>query len=274
MLRSTDISSTPKNGTSFSDSEIHTSLVASPVVSHVASSVPHHLAIIMDGNGRWAKKRGMIRLMGHRQGSKAVTRIVENAARYGIPILTLFAFSSENWKRPPDEVAGLMDLFAKVLTSERERLHQNGIRVRFVGDISRFGDKLIKAISDIEALTANNTRMTLNIAINYGGRWDIAQACRALVTKVAAGEIDVDAITERMVQQELVVSDDVDLLIRTGGEQRISNFLLYQCAYSEFYVTDVLWPDFDKKDLDAALEYYNKRERRFGMTSEQVQAKA
>lgn len=236
------------------------------------AQVPRHLAIIMDGNGRWAKKRGMMRLMGHRQGAKAVTRTVEFAASHGISILTLFAFSSENWKRPVQEVSGLMDLFASVLKSERERLHKNNIKVKFVGDIERFSDKLKSAIASLEELTAHNTRMLLNIAINYGGRWDIAQASQSLAQDLKAGKITVEDITENALKERLVVSDDVDLLIRTGGEHRISNFLLYQCAYSEFLVIDDLWPDFGAEQLEQALSYFASRERRFGMTSEQISA--
>lgn len=232
--------------------------------------IPHHLAIIMDGNGRWAQQRGRIRLMGHRQGAKAVTRTVEAAVRYGVKVLTLFAFSSENWKRPQDEVSGLMNLFAQVLQSERERLHKNGIKVKVVGDLSRFSDKLRRAISSCEELTCNNTAMLLNIAVNYGGRWDVVQAARKLCAEVQAGTLNPEDISEDRFQKELAVFDDVDLMIRTGGECRISNFLLYQCAYSELFITHTLWPDFDQSDLEQAFIYFNSRERRFGMTSEQV----
>lgn len=234
--------------------------------------VPRHLAIIMDGNGRWAKRRGMPRLMGHRQGAKAVTRTVETAAKAGVSILTLFAFSSENWKRPIEEVSGLMDLFAKVLVSERESLHKNGIQVRFVGELSRFSEKLQSAIADIEKLTEHNERMTLQIAINYGGRWDIVQAARRIAQDAASGALEADRVSEDLFKQYLTVVDDVDLLIRTGGEFRISNFLLYQCAYSELYVTDLLWPDFDAEQLDQAFRYFSSRERRFGMISEQLKS--
>lgn len=236
--------------------------------------VPRHLAIIMDGNGRWAKKRGMMRLMGHRQGAKAVTRTVEFAASHGISILTLFAFSSENWKRPVEEVSGLMDLFASVLKSERDRLHQNNIKVKFVGDLSRFSDKLKSAIDSLEDLTINNSGMRLNIAINYGGRWDLVQATQVLAQELASGKISAKDITEQSLQERLVVSEDVDLLIRTGGEHRISNFLLYQCAYSEFFVTEDLWPDFGQEQLLEAFAYFASRERRFGMTSEQLSKKS
>lgn len=236
-------------------------------------SVPRHLAIIMDGNGRWAKKRGMMRLMGHRQGAKAVTRAVEFCASHGVSILTLFAFSSENWKRPPEEVSGLMDLFASVLKSERDRLHKNNIKVKFIGDLSRFSDKLKNAITSLEQLTEHNSAMILNIAINYGGRWDIMQAAKSLVSDVLANNIALEDINEQSIQQRLAVIEDVDLLVRTGGESRISNFLLYQCAYSEFYVCDALWPDFDEEQIQLAFTYFNSRERRFGMTSEQIAKK-
>ncbi|MCI6864517.1 MAG: polyprenyl diphosphate synthase [Anaerobiospirillum succiniciproducens] len=228
----------------------------------------------MDGNGRWAKKRGMIRLMGHRRGAQAVTRAVETAVAKGVQTLTLFAFSSENWRRPQDEVSGLMDLFAKVLKSERDRLHDNGIKVQFIGDLSKFSSRLNEAIDELVSLTCNNQRMVLNIAINYGGRWELMQAAKSLAIDLKNGKISEQDITEEAMQERLCVAQDVDLLIRTGGECRISNFLLFQCAYSEFYVTDTLWPDFDEKEFDKALNYFNGRERRFGMTSEQVAAKA
>lgn len=242
--------------------------------NHGEAKVPRHLAIIMDGNGRWAKKRGMIRLMGHRRGAQAVTRAVETAVAKGVQTLTLFAFSSENWRRPQDEVSGLMDLFAKVLKSERDRLHGNGIKVQFIGDLSKFSSRLNEAIDELVSLTCNNQRMVLNIAINYGGRWELMQAAKSLAIDLKNGKISEQDITEEAMQERLCVAQDVDLLIRTGGECRISNFLLFQCAYSEFYVTDTLWPDFDEKEFDKALNYFNGRERRFGMTSEQVAAKA
>lgn len=242
--------------------------------NHGEAKVPRHLAIIMDGNGRWAKKRGMIRLMGHRRGAQAVTRAVETAVAKGVQTLTLFAFSSENWRRPQDEVSGLMDLFAKVLKSESDRLHDNGIKVQFIGDLSKFSSRLNEAIDELVSLTCNNERMVLNIAINYGGRWELMQAAKSLAIDLKNGKISEQDITEESMQERLCVAQDVDLLIRTGGECRISNFLLFQCAYSEFYVTDTLWPDFDEKEFDKALSYFNGRERRFGMTSEQVAAKA
>ena len=242
--------------------------------NHGEAKAPRHLAIIMDGNGRWAKKRGMIRLMGHRRGAQAVTRAVETAVAKGVQTLTLFAFSSENWRRPQDEVSGLMDLFAKVLKSERDRLHDNGIKVQFIGDLSKFSSRLNEAIYELVSLTCNNQRMVLNIAINYGGRWELMQAAKSLAIDLKNGKISEQDITEEAMQERLCVAQDVDLLIRTGGECRISNFLLFQRAYSELYVTDTLWPDFDEKEFDKALNYFNGRERRFGMTSEQVAAKA
>ena len=242
--------------------------------NHGEAKAPRHLAIIMDGNGRGAKKRGMIRLMGHRRGAQAVTRAVETAVAQGVQTLTLFAFSSENWRRPQDEVSGLMDLFAKVLKSERDRLHDNGIKVQFIGDLSKFSSRLNEAIDELVSLTCNNQRMVLNIAINYGGRWELMQAAKSLAIDLKNGKISEQDITEEAMQERLCVAQDVDLLIRTGGECRVSNFLLFQCAYSEFYVTDTLWPDFDEKEFDKALNYFNGRERRFGMTSEQVAAKA
>lgn len=235
-------------------------------------AIPRHLAIIMDGNGRWAQKRGLMRLMGHKQGAKAVTKTVEAAARRGISILTLFAFSSENWKRPESEVNGLMELFAKVLKSERKRIHENQIKVKFVGDLSRFSAKLRQAITEFEELTKDNQRMLLNIAINYGGRWDIVQASKNIAKQVVQGKLQIEDISEQVFSQNLNVIDDVDLLIRTGGENRISNFLLYQCAYAEILILDSLWPDFDEQTVDQAIAYFNRRERRFGMTSEQVKA--
>ena len=252
---------------------------ANPKIASLASlgltaglNIPHHVAIIMDGNGRWAQRRGFIRLMGHRQGAKAVTRTVEAAAELGVGVLTLFAFSSENWRRPDDEVSGLMELFAKVLKKERERLHKNNIKVSFIGDTSRFSAKLRKAISLYDELHYEQVAMRLNIAINYGGRWDITQAARTLAKQVKAGTLEPEDITEERMREALSTPYDVDLLIRTGGEYRISNFLLYQCAYSEMVVTDTLWPDFGQEDLLKAFASFNKRERRFGRTSAQVQS--
>ncbi len=232
--------------------------------------LPGHTAIIMDGNGRWARQRGLLRAMGHQEGAKAVTRVIAACLKKHLPMLTLFAFSSENWQRPASEVTALMNLLSRSLVKQRGNLHSNGIKVRVIGDKSALGDNLQKLIAQTEELTANNKALTLNIAINYGGQWDIAQAARALAMKVKEGLLDPDDIDQKIFSCALNLNCDVDLLIRTGGEHRISNFLLWQCAYSEFYVTDVLWPDFDEHALDEALAFYRGRERRFGKTSEQV----
>jgi len=231
--------------------------------------LPRHVAIIMDGNGRWARKRLLPRIAGHRRGVEAVRATVENCAKRGIQYLTLFAFSSENWRRPAEEVALLMQLFQMMLTSEAEKLHRAGVRLKVIGDLHRFDAKIRAAVEQAERLTALNTRLTLTIAANYGGRWDILQA----LTRLAAQGTLPAEVTEDKLAPHLAMSyaPEPDLFIRTGGEQRISNFLLWQLAYAELYFTDTLWPDFDAQALDAAIESYCKRERRFGRTSEQVQ---
>jgi undecaprenyl diphosphate synthase len=227
--------------------------------------IPRHVAIILDGNGRWARARMLPRIAGHRRGLEAVRATVENCADRGVEFLTLFAFSSENWRRPQEEVALLMQLFQVALTSEVERMHKNGVRLKVVGDTERFGAKIERLIEKGERLTAENRRLTLTIAANYGGRWDLLQA----MNKVTARPID-----EATLAQHLAMSyaPEPDLFIRTGGEQRISNFLLWQLAYSELYFTETLWPDFDAVALDQAIASYRQRERRFGRTSEQVAA--
>ena len=214
-----------------------------------AVNVPRHVAIIMDGNGRWAKKRGFMRLIGHKNGVNSVRDAISTSIAVGVKQLTLFAFSSENWKRPKDEVNGLFELFMSVLEKEIVKLNKNNIRLRVVGDCSKFSDKLNKAIAKAEELTKDNTALIVNIAANYGGKWDVVQAVNKFITENPNKQI-----TEQDIANRLVVLDDVDLLIRTGGEFRISNFLLWQVAYSELYVTDVLWPDFNKEVyLEAAL---------------------
>ena len=230
--------------------------------------VPRHVAIIMDGNGRWARQRMLPRVAGHRRGVESVRGVVRACIERGIEHLTLFAFSSENWRRPAAEVDTLMELFVIALEREVDRLHQNGVRLRIVGDLGRFGPKLNKLIAEGEALTRGNTRLTLNIAANYGGRWDILQAVNRLMQEHAVSE----PVTEAELAAHLCLADtpEPDLFIRTGGEQRISNFLLWQLAYTELYFTDTLWPDFDASALDAAIDSYRRRERRFGRTSEQV----
>jgi undecaprenyl diphosphate synthase len=236
------------------------------------ASVPRHVAIVMDGNGRWAKRRGMPRVAGHRKGQERVREVVSACGEAGIEHLTLFAFSSENWGRPADEVKTLMELFARALEHDIDELHRNQVRFRAIGDIARLGPKLERAIRDAETLTKDNAALTLNVAVNYGGRWDVAQASAEIAKRVAAGELNADQITPELVARFICLADapEVDLLIRTGGEQRISNFLLWQSAYAELYFTPVLWPDFDREQLQQAFAWYAGRDRRFGLTDEQI----
>ena len=238
------------------------------------ASLPRHVAIIMDGNNRWAKANGKPSLSGHKAGVDAVRAVVDGCARYGVESLTLFAFSSENWRRPPTEVAGLMELFMLALKREVKKLHKNNIRLRVLGDKSRFSDKLQTKIAEAEALTQNNTSLNLNIAANYGGQWDITQAARCLAEQVQRGELTPEEIDEQRLEQCLSTAGQPlpDLCIRTGGERRISNFLLWQFAYAELYFSDSLWPDFDRAALETAFEDFSSRQRRFGKTSEQVEA--
>lgn len=233
------------------------------------AEVPRHVAIIMDGNGRWARKRFMPRVAGHGRGVETVRTIIRACIGRGIEYLTLFAFSSENWRRPADEVSFLMQLFLRSLQKEIARLHQNNIRFRVIGDLSAFDQALVDLIREAETLTAGNTALTLTVAANYGGRWDILQA----VNRVLAREPGRCApISEDELSAELAMNygPEPDLFIRTGGEKRISNFLLWQLAYSELYFTDTLWPDFDEEAFDLALRSYQSRERRFGRTSDQL----
>ncbi len=234
--------------------------------------LPRHVAIIMDGNGRWAKRRGQPRHAGHRAGVESVRDVVEACADKGIEVLTLFAFSSENWRRPKPEVKLLMELFMLVLKRETRRLDTDNVRLRIIGDRLAFPDKLQKRIRDAEALTATNDGMVLQIAANYGGRWDIAEATRRIAARVAAGELDAAACNEQTVAEHLSFAGlpDVDLFIRTGGEQRLSNFVLWQAAYAELYFSDLLWPDFDARALETAFTDFAARERRFGKTTEQL----
>lgn len=228
---------------------------------------PHHIAIVMDGNGRWASKRFLPRIAGHKQGVESLKRCARACDARGVGVLTVFAFSSENWKRPSDEVSGLMDLFALALSREVKQLQADGVQLRFVGDRQGLSASVLQHMDEAQAATANNSRLTLNVCFNYGGRWDIVQAAQALVHQGRA-------LTEENFNQAMALSHapDPDLVIRTGGEQRISNFLLWQSAYSEFFFSDVLWPDFDEAALDLAIASYKQRERRFGLTSAQVQA--
>lgn len=235
--------------------------------------IPRHVAIIMDGNGRWAKQRGKGRTYGHKAGATAVRRAVAFARRNGIEALTLFAFSSENWGRPSAEVTVLMELFINVLKREVPQLNKNGVRLRVIGDTSRFSRRLQEHIAKAEAATADNTELVLNVAANYGGRWDIVNGCQILAKKVQAGEISPDEITEDTLGSVISLADvaPADLLIRTGGDMRVSNFLLWQLAYAELYFAEVLWPDFDDHAFAEAIDCFMRRERRFGLTSEQRQ---
>jgi undecaprenyl diphosphate synthase len=237
---------------------------------------PQHVAIIMDGNGRWARSRGLPRAAGHRTSIKVVRRVVEDCVERKVRHLTLFAFSSENWRRPPDEVGMLMSLFLDALEREVADLHRNQVRLCFIGDRNLLGAELARRMQGAEQLTADNLGLQLNVAMAYGGRWDIVQACRSLAADAAAGTVTVADIGEAQVAERLALAGipDPDLLIRTGGEQRISNFLLWNLAYTELYFTDVLWPEFSAGDLDAAFEFFAQRERRFGKTSEQLAANA
>jgi undecaprenyl diphosphate synthase len=236
-----------------------------------SGEVPRHVAIIMDGNGRWAKKRFLPRVGGHRRGVEAVREVVKACIEEGIEYLTLFAFSSENWRRPPEEVSFLMQLFLRSLEQEVGKLHANGIRFKVVGDLSPFDPTIVELIRRGEELTAGNTRLTLTVAANYGGRWDILQAAERCRQEDAAAPI-----TEERLSRFLSMSyaPEPDLFIRTGGEQRVSNFLLWQLAYTELYFTDALWPDFGAGALGEALNSFRRRERRFGRTSEQLLAEA
>ena len=236
-----------------------------------APRVPRHIAVIMDGNGRWAKKRFLPRIAGHKRGVEAVRACVRACAERGVEYLTLFAFSSENWRRPKDEVKFLMQLFMHVLEDEVVKLHRNGIRLRIIGDLSRFDEKLIQLVQTSEEKTDKNQKLTLTIAANYGGRWDMLQAMNRMMLAQPA---KVGNYTEDDLAPYLSMGDapEPDLFIRTGGEKRVSNFLLWQLAYTELYFTDLLWPDFDGVALDDAIASYQQRERRYGRTSEQLQA--
>ena len=237
---------------------------------------PQHVAIIMDGNGRWARSRGMPRPAGHRASIKVVRRVVEECAQRNVRYLTLFAFSSENWRRPPDEVGMLMKLFLDALEREVEALHRSQVRLGFIGDRGLLGAELARRMQAAEQLTEANGGLRLIVAMAYGGRWDIVQACRSLAAEAAAGTLAAAGIDEAQVAERLALGGipDPDLLIRTGGERRISNFLLWNLAYTELYFCDELWPEFATAHLDAAFEYYRQRERRFGKTSGQLAAQA
>jgi undecaprenyl diphosphate synthase len=235
-------------------------------------SIPEHVCIIMDGNGRWAKKRLMPRTFGHRKGVMITRNSIEFFARAGVRHLTLFAFSSENWNRPEEEVSTLMELFFRSLKDHSAELNSNNIRIRFIGEREAFSQTLQNLIAETEELTLGNKAMTLNIAANYGGQWDVLNAVKKVAARVERHEISADLIDQTMLESELSLADtpDPDLFIRTGGEHRMSNFLLWQLAYTEFYFTDVLWPDFSKQEMQKSLDDYAKRQRRYGKTGDQI----
>jgi undecaprenyl diphosphate synthase len=237
-----------------------------------AAGIPRHIAIVMDGNGRWAKARHRPRSFGHNAGRKAVREVVEGCLRQGVEALTLFAFSSENWQRPQDEVGALMELFVRALDKEVDELDAQGVRLHFLGNLDAFGTDLREGMQAAMARTAGNRKLQLNVAVNYGGRWDIVQAVRQAATAVQRGDLRPEDIDEAAFGRWINLSDlpPLDLFIRTGGDCRISNFLLWQAAYAELYFTDTLWPDFDQTQLQRAIEDYARRERRFGRTGDQV----
>ncbi len=238
----------------------------------VKQLLPCHIAVVMDGNGRWANKRHLPRIAGHKAGVNATRRIVENCAKSNIQSLTIFAFSSENWSRPEAEVSSLMALFVTTISAEVKKLHKKNVCVKFIGDRSRFSDKLQDSINESERLTRKNTGLHLNIAANYGGQWDIVNACKSLINKVQNNDVAVQDIDENLFNSFLSLNDysAPDLFIRTGGEQRISNFLIWQLAYTELYFVDTLWPDFSDEHFEAALSWFAGRQRRFGKTGQQV----
>lgn len=242
-------------------------------MSSAQQSIPKHVAVVMDGNGRWAKARLLPRLVGHHRGVEAARKVIKACSKAGVECLTLFAFSSENWRRPPDEVSGLMSLFMTALEREAAGLIRNQVRLNFIGDRSAFSAELQDKIASVEQQTSHCTGLRLLIAANYGGRWDIVQAVQQVCAQVQQGQLTPTQVTETVFNQYLSTAayPEPDLFIRTGGEQRISNFLLWQLAYTEFYFSDKLWPEFDEQTLQEAFAVYAKRQRRFGMTDEQLQ---
>jgi len=236
------------------------------------SSQPKHIIIIMDGNGRWAEQNGLTRSAGHRAGVKTLRNLIEYAVQLRLTTITVYAFSRENWQRPKKEVELLLDLFISSLESEVKDLHDNNIKLNFIGEINKFSDKLKKSMNESETLTSKNSKLTLNIALNYSGRWDICNALLSIIDDITSKKITKNEINEELINKKLSLADynEPDLLIRTGGERRLSNYLLWQIAYTEMYFTDILWPDFNTDQFDLALAWYAKRQRRFGKTSEQI----
>ncbi len=233
---------------------------------------PQHVAVIMDGNGRWANAKGLSRVAGHKQGVDSVKALIRGCINHEIPYLTIFAFSSENWNRPENEVNALMDLFSNALETQTKKLNENGVRLNLLGDLSRFSKRIQRAAERAQAETAANDRLVFSVAVNYGGRWDIANACKTIAKQIEAGEINASEVSEELVAEHLSTRGlpDPDLFIRTSGEYRVSNFMLWQAAYSEFYFTDILWPDFDEEAFTQALLKYTHRDRRFGAAKDAV----
>ena len=236
------------------------------------SSKPKHIIIIMDGNGRWAEQNGLLRSAGHKAGVKVLRNLIEHAVQLELTTITVYAFSRENWQRPKKEVQLLLELFISSLESEVKDLHANNIKLNFIGEMDKFPDKLKKSMNESESLTSNNSKLTLNVAINYSGRWDIYNALLSIIDDMATKKITKKEIDEKLINKKLSLAnyDEPDLLIRTGGERRLSNYLLWQIAYTEMYFTDILWPDFNTNQFDLALAWYAERQRRFGKTSEQI----
>ncbi len=236
------------------------------------SSKPKHIIIIMDGNGRWAEQNGLLRSAGHKVGVKVLRNLIEHAVKLELTTITVYAFSRENWQRPKKEIELLLDLFISSLESEVKDLHENNIKLNFIGETDKFSKKLKKSMSESESLTSNNSKLTLNVALNYSGRWDIYNALLSIIDDMASKKITKNEINEELVNKKLSLADydEPDLLIRTGGERRLSNYFLWQIAYTEMYFTDILWPDFNVDQFDLALDWYAKRQRRFGKTSEQI----
>jgi len=239
----------------------------------IEEKLPRHVAVIMDGNGRWAQKKKLPRIAGHKEGVNALRKIVKSAAVKGIKVLTVYAFSSENWNRPSTEISLLMDLFMTSLKQERQELYRDNVKLRFIGEHAAFSEKLQFGISEAEKLTGTNTGLELVIAANYGGRWDITNAFKLLYEKIESGLVKIDDVDDSLIYSKITISDlpEPDLFIRTGGEIRISNFLLWQLAYTELYFTETLWPDFTLSEFEKALMWFSSRKRRFGRTSEQTE---
>ena len=237
------------------------------------SSKPKHIIIIMDGNGRWAEQNGLTRSAGHKAGVKVLRNLIEHSVQLELKTLTVYAFSRENWQRPKKEVELLLDLFISSLESEVKDLHENNIKLNFIGETDKFSEKLKKSMSQSESLTSSNSKLTLNVALNYSGRWDIYNALLSIIDDMATKKITKNDVNEELINTKLSLADydEPDLLIRTGGEKRLSNYLLWQIAYTELYFTNTLWPDFNTDQFDLALDWYTKRQRRFGKTSEQIE---